>query len=422
MATNTPIQITDNYDALLSTTLRKYRAKLVDNIFRDLPLLHWLNTKGRKETQDGGYEIIQPIIYGTNDTVKVYGGYDVLDTRAQEGITSARYQWNQMAVSIAISREEERKNSGQSKLLSLLEAKTMQAEKSMQLRLNNLLHGRHGSRSNTYAQAADDTILDSVGGTAYKTARADQGGFNSLDHFVRSHFGMVNGAATTAFAHKVGGIGVSITGSLSGGYDKVSNQAPTAQTNPWWMNYAVPGFTRFNPETGNLGPVQDTAFLAAVGDWNANSNAGLNAGMRHLYNVLSDGGEHPDIGLAGQSVFEAYESSLVPNERFLDTKLGDSGFQNLRFKGMTMVYDPGIVTPIPTTTVTSAAPGTPLYMLNSEYLKWVVDSQTDFYTTPFVRPANQDARVAQILLMAQLTCSNRQKQGVYLVADGNSYA
>ena len=40
-------------------------------------------------------------------------------------------------------------------------------------------------------------------------------------------------------------------------------------------------------------------------------------------------------------------------------------------------------------------------MLNSKYLEWTVHSERDFATTPFFRPENQDARVAQILLMAE---------------------
>jgi hypothetical protein len=60
-------------------------------------------------------------------------------------------------------------------------------------------------------------------------------------------------------------------------------------------------------------------------------------------------------------------------------------------------------------------------MLNSDYISWVVDKETDFYTTPFMRPPDQDARVAQVLLMANLTCSNRQKHGVIACASADTY-
>lgn len=56
-----------------------------------------------------------------------------------------------------------------------------------------------------------------------------------------------------------------------------------------------------------------------------------------------------------------------------------------------------------------------LYMLNSRYLKFTVDKETEFVSTDFIRPENQDAKTSQILLMANMTQSNSARQGV---ADG----
>ena len=50
--------IDSTYDALMSTTLRNYRPKMSDNIFKKTPLLYWLNEKGRKRKDDGGTYII----------------------------------------------------------------------------------------------------------------------------------------------------------------------------------------------------------------------------------------------------------------------------------------------------------------------------------------------------------------------------
>lgn len=426
------LSTTDSYDALLSTTLRNYRKKLEDNVFRNLPLLFWLQQKGRKKTQDGGYEIMIPLLYGVNDTVKMYSGYDQLDTRAQDGITTARYQWKQMAASITISREEERKNSGPHKIVSLLEAKTMQAEKTMQLRINNLLHGRFGAKAKTYAQPADDTVLDTVGGTAYDNSTGSAAGFNSLDHFVRMLWGYYNPASSTARSHKCGGITTSFTsaGSGSGAMDLVPASALTATTNPWWINYSIPGFPKYDAENGTYGTMVTPGGLSGTTETDYSGNIDNNAYqnlvsvMRTLYNRISDGSEHPDVGLTSQEVYEGYEGALMPLERFQDTKVGDAGFQNLRFKGMTLMHDHGITTTLSGSDITdpTSTPPVPLYMLNSEYLNWVVDSQTDFMTTPFFRPPDQDARVAQILLMAQLTCSNRQKQGVISCALATDYS
>lgn len=53
-----------------------------------------------------------------------------------------------------------------------------------------------------------------------------------------------------------------------------------------------------------------------------------------------------------------------------------------------------------------------IYLINSNYLKLVVDRETDFVPTDFVKPENQDCKVAQILWMGQIVCSNRARQAV----------
>jgi hypothetical protein len=42
----------------------------------------------------------------------------------------------------------------------------------------------------------------------------------------------------------------------------------------------------------------------------------------------------------------------------------------------------------------------------------VIDSQTDFVTTPFVEPENQTAKTAKVLFMGNTTISNPRKIGV----------
>ena len=408
----TNMSITDTYDALLSSTLRNYRKQLEDNIFHKLPLLYWLNDKGRRKTQDGGYQIMVPLLYGENSTVKFYNKYDVLDVTPQEGMTMARYDWKQLGGSISISRKEERMNSGQHAIFNLLEAKIMQLEETMRWVVNDYLHGRYGSTGKTYCESGN--AVDSAGG-----ANVSSGGneFNSLDHIVRPARGYMDTDTTTARTETCGGIQTSVT--TDGGGDTESDYigvTVTGYTNAWWLPYSIPGFQRIQ-RGGVPGSMYNTTEVGYAGYITNNSNQNLITTMRTLYNMISDGAESPDIGLTSRSVFETYESALMPLERFTDVKTGDAGFQNLRFKGMTLMFDHGIVTSVPTAAPTAAAPAVPLYMLNSRYLSWVVDSGTDFITTPFQRPPDQDAKVAQVLLMANLTCSNRSKQGVIACAN-----
>ena len=130
-----------NFDALLSTTLAKYRDQLTDNVFTARPLTYFLTDKGRIRMIDGGTKIVEPLIYGTNSTVASYSGYDTIGLTAQTGITAAEFEWKQYAASIAISGIEEAKNNGDSAILNLLEAKVMQAEESLREGFNTMFFG-----------------------------------------------------------------------------------------------------------------------------------------------------------------------------------------------------------------------------------------------------------------------------------------
>lgn len=127
-----------NFDNLLSTTLANYRSTLTDNVFTARPLTYKLMEKGRIRMLNGGTKIVEPLIYGQNDTVGSYSGYDSIALTPQTGISAAEYDWKQYAASISISGIEEAKNNGEQEIINLLEAKIMQAEESLREGFNQM--------------------------------------------------------------------------------------------------------------------------------------------------------------------------------------------------------------------------------------------------------------------------------------------
>jgi hypothetical protein len=128
-----------DYNALFSTTLQNYQPTLVDNIFKDLVLLNHLNSGGRVMMEEGGTQIVEPVLYEENTTAASYSGYDNISLTPQDGITSAIYDWKQIAASIAISGIEEAQNRGTEAIIKLLNAKIMQAEMSIKSLVNGQL-------------------------------------------------------------------------------------------------------------------------------------------------------------------------------------------------------------------------------------------------------------------------------------------
>lgn len=122
------------------------------------------------------------------------------------------------------------------------------------------------------------------------------------------------------------------------------------------------------------------------------------ADLTNLWNLVSVqnpiGG--PEMIVSDQNSFQYYESSLVAQERFTDNKLVDIGIQNLQFKTTPWTWSPQATSGV-------------IYLVHSKGLEFIVNSDTDFYVTPFVQPTNQDARTSKILLACCFASGNRRK-------------
>lgn len=122
--------------------------------------------------------------------------------------------------------------------------------------------------------------------------------------------------------------------------------------------------------------------------------------MRTMYNTCSKGfgKDHPGLIITDQDEYEAYEAKLQPDMRYSDNKLGDAGFENLKFKGSQMVYD-------------EVANAGVQYYLNLKYLGIRVHQDAKFSVTDEQRPVDQDAFVKQILWMGNVVSKNCRRQG-----------
>ncbi len=350
-----PSSVTDNYDALLSSTLRNYQPKLKDNITRGNKFLAWMDSKGRMRKLGGGHQVAEPLMHTQNNTADIYRGYGLLDTTPQDGITTAFYDWAQLSVSITISRLEERQNSGKAKILDLLQAKTMQSEVSLKEMLNNCLVA-----GKITAGSAQERIVP-------RTGRMDSGASGPLPLGA-----IIDVTASRSVA----------LGNINGG------------TYSFWRNQATASTA--------------TTFV------------GFKNEMNQVYNNCSKGtGGTPDLALGTQIAWETYWLSLIQNDRYIitDKKTIDilGGSDALAFRGTAFIWDE--VTPDPDTSFNPVdSIGTnsnaTIYFINSEAMSFVTDTETDFITTDFVRPENQDAKVAQVLWMGAVTCNNRRKLGV----------
>lgn len=159
---------------------------------------------------------------------------------------------------------------------------------------------------------------------------------------------------------------------------------------PYWRNQWIGGVTiTDSAATVNFRPFLDS--------------------LRTLYNSASRGKVKPTLLMSTQALYEAYEASLTVNERFLDMKLGDAGFQNLMYKATPWVFDEDM----PGNNVYPALGGSlanqELVMINDTFMRFVLGKGKNFVVTDFQKPENQDAKVSQILFYGNLTVNNRAR-------------
>lgn len=135
------------------------------------------------------------------------------------------------------------------------------------------------------------------------------------------------------------------------------------------------------------------------------TTATIYGAMNDIYLKCSRGTDRPDLIVADDTMYGLYESSLVPQQRFMDSKLADAGFQNLKFKGADVIYDGG---------QGGYCPEGHMYFLNTKYLKLRPHKDRDFRLIGDRNRVaiNQDAVYAIIGWAGNLTMSNASLQGV----------
>jgi hypothetical protein len=123
--------------------------------------------------------------------------------------------------------------------------------------------------------------------------------------------------------------------------------------------------------------------------------------MRSVWNQINVSNPQgpADLILSDRPSYEAYESVLVPAVRISDTRLGDLGFSNLKYKEATWTFD------------INAIAGD-IFLLNSGSLELVQHKERMFTLSEFIKPSNQDVRTAQVFWMGELTTDNRRKHGL----------
>ncbi len=339
---------TRNYNALLSTTLENWAKGMEDVITTSMFFYYMLKKSKSWIGVDALGERARFSLRYKNTPADSYSGYDVIDTTPQDGITASFWPWRQMATSITINGLEREQNSGEYQMLDLLEEKSQQ----------------------------------SMDGIMEKFAKAflQGNGINSAT------------AITTAYTSTING---------------------SVFLDP------LPLLIGQTPTAGTIGSIAANVSDAGVSWWANQKRAATDTNyasfLKDLDGLRNDCGKgvggFPDMHLVDQATSEFYTAALRSQNRYTEFTRADIPFENVAFYGKPVVWDEFMPNWSGITTVQLNTQGT-WVMMNSKYIQVKYSSKTNFRTTPFVRPENQDADVATILWYGAAGVTNRRKHGV----------
>lgn len=157
------------FTELVSTTYRKHRKEVADNVTAHNALYRRLTQKGRIRQEDGGLSIVFPLEYAENGTYQRYSGYDTLNISAVDVLSAAEFPWRQVAVNLAVSGLEMRTNSGETRIVNFVKAKVKNAMNSF----------KNGLSEDVYSNGTAANQINGVQALVADAGTGTVGGINS---------------------------------------------------------------------------------------------------------------------------------------------------------------------------------------------------------------------------------------------------
>ena len=158
------------FTEMVSSTHRNWGKQVTDNVSNHNALHRRIKANKKIRTEGGGYEIALPIEYAENSTYQRYAGMEQLNTDGSDILTSAKFDWQQVAIHVVSSGREIRQNMGsEQRMINLVETRKANA---LRTAANNF----------SIDMYSDGALTSQIGGLAHlvQTAGAGTvGGINS---------------------------------------------------------------------------------------------------------------------------------------------------------------------------------------------------------------------------------------------------
>jgi hypothetical protein len=146
----------------------------------------------------------------------------------------------------------------------------------------------------------------------------------------------------------------------------------------------------------------DVSFAGASPDpANATDQATLFAEMQAMWLETTRGPDTTDFIVGDQAMFNTFWAGLQDIQRITSADEGTAGFRSLKFVTADVFYDGD-----------SGIPANHMYFLNTDYIYLRPHTRRNVVPLDKKDSLNQDAMVVPVVWAGNLTCSNRDLQGI----------
>ncbi len=175
------------FTEMVTTTLRYVDNELTDNVSNNNALLRKLKQRGNIKTVAGGYEAQYPISYAENSTYSRISGYDTFNINSSNVLTSDKYDWATVVITVTASGDEIRRNSGKEQMINLVKARKQ----------NAMDTAANGFSVDLYSDGSLQNQIVGLAGIIQTNGQGTVGGINSTTQtWWRNKFREIPGSGT----------------------------------------------------------------------------------------------------------------------------------------------------------------------------------------------------------------------------------
>jgi len=158
---------------------------------------------------------------------------------------------------------------------------------------------------------------------------------------------------------------------------------------------AIVGLRAIIDSASTVGGIDQSSYAWWQGQEDTSSTTLTMSVLQTQFTNATIGNDSPTLITGTRSNFDRYYNLLQPQQRFVDVESAKGGFTSLMFNGAPFISD-------------SHCPTAHIFMINEKYLDLYIHKDENFRFEPFIKPIDQNVKVAKVYFAGALASSNNR--------------